>query len=194
MKEINELVRQYKKNKDPQLLNQIFEVLKNIIKKKAEFLFYQKIYKMGKYEFRLVDTKQCDLNDVKQELNLEILRIINDYNVKEPFENYFFASLWRWKPRFINKKFIQQMFNIHEIDEDEESKMNNIPAKPEETNEDINIDELFSDLSEIEKKIVNLLKDNPELNQSELAETIGVTQQRISELMANIRKKYNKRL
>jgi RNA polymerase sigma factor (sigma-70 family) len=194
MKELNELIKQYKKTKDHQLLNQIFEVLKNIIKKKAEFLFYQKTFKFGKYEFKLVDTKQVELNDVKQELNLELLRMIKDWKGKQPFENYLFASLWNWRPKFVNKSLIQETFNIHEIDEDEDSKIDNIPAEPEEIKEDINIDEMFSDLTEIEKKIIILLKDNPELNQSELADIIGVTQQRISELMTNIRKKYNKGL
>jgi RNA polymerase sigma factor (sigma-70 family) len=194
MKKINELVKQYKKTKDSQVLNQIFEVLKNIIKTKSEFIFYQKLFKFGKFEFRLVDTKQYELNDVKQELNLEVLRIIKDYNINEPFEPYFFASLWNWKPRFVNKKLIQQLLNIHEVDEDEDSKVNNIPAEPVEIEDELNIDEMFTNLTDIEKKIVILLKDNPELNQSQLAETIGVTQQRISELLVNIRKKYHKGL
>jgi len=193
MKKINELVKEYKKTKDSQILNKIFEVLKNIIKTKSEFIFYQRTFKMGKYEFRLVDTKQCELNDVKQELNLEILRMIKDWKGKQPFENYLFTSLWNWRPNFVNKKLIQHMFNVHEDDE-EDSKVNNIPAEPTEIEEEINIDEMFSNLTDIEKKIVILLKDNPELNQSQLAETIGVTQQRISELLLNIRKKYNKGL
>ena len=194
MKELNKLVIQYKKTKNSQILNQIFEILKNVIKKKAEFIFYQKTFKFGKCEFRLINTKQIELNDVKQELNLEVLRIINNYNIKKPFEKYLFGCLWNWKPKFMNKKFLQQYLNIHETDGNRGIKIDEILGKPEGDKEKINIDEMFENLTKIEKKIINFLIKNSNLNQSQLAEKIGVTQQMISKIMKNVRKKYRKRL
>jgi len=44
-------------------------------------------------------------------------------------------------------------------------------------------------LTEQEKILLNILKENPEINQSELSEKIEVTQPRISQLYDSIRKK-----
>jgi RNA polymerase sigma factor (sigma-70 family) len=124
---------------------------------------------------------------------IEIMRIIKKYKCKKPFDNYLFASLWNWKPHFLNKKFYNYLKNnsAEIIDEEgnEKSLIENIPQE-ENTTAELDFKEMFENLNETEKKVINLLTENNDIKQSEIAEIIGVTQQRISQIIDEIKKKY----
>ena len=194
MEKVEELAKQYKKTKKQELLNQIFIRLQNIIKKKADFIFYQKKFNCNGKIFRLNDIKKCELNDVLQELNLEVLRIIDNYDTKKPFKNYFFATLWDWRPSFIRTgTFFQEMNILNESNftkEDNENIFDSFASQAPETLLS-NIEDSFKDLTKEEKKVLLLLDKNSHLNQSQIAQKLKVTQQRVSQIMQSLQKKYN---
>ena len=45
-------------------------------------------------------------------------------------------------------------------------------------------------LTENEKKIINLYQENPQINQMEIAGILGITQQGVSFLLKGLKKKY----
>jgi RNA polymerase sigma factor (sigma-70 family) len=209
-KELDLLAKEYVKTKDKTILVKIFKLLKHILKSKADFVFYQKTFHEGKskgyiesldgkktpvyeHNFKLVDTKQTELEDVEQELALEVIRILNKYNPKQPFENYLFAAIWNWTPKFArkNKFFNYLKFNsMNVVDEDgnEKSLIDNIPQEVNFGCGDLT--EMFENLTENEKKIINLYQENNNISQSEIADSIGITQSGVSRLLAGLRKKY----
>jgi len=195
MTNLSELVKKYKETNDKKILNDIFYQLRNILKKKAQHVFYQKEFKIQKSSYKLIDTKLIDFEDVLSELNLLILKLINNYNIEQDFETYLFASIWNWRPDCIHNiksnknpaKFVGKVITMNEdeneidiLDENSEYKVTN----------ELNADELFENLTETEKKIINLLQDDHSLTQQQLSQIIGVTQQRISQLLIDIKKKY----
>jgi len=189
---LNELVVEYKKTNNSKILEEIFIKLKRTIHEKAQYVFYHQKFQAKNFKFRLVDTKQVDLEDVEQELNLKILELINSFDVEKEFDKYLYGTLWIWKPRFVNSDFIRNLKNVSSIETDDEgnefSIIDGIAVLPKQ-HEEINVNDLFVDLTEQEKILLNILKENPEINQSELSEKIEVTQPRISQLYDSIRKK-----
>lgn len=192
MKNLTELVREYKKTKSQALLNDIFSQLAQIIKEKATFIFYKQRFNIKGTVFKLVDTQQIELEDVIQEINLEIVKLINKYDIKKKFEPYLYSTLWKFKPHFINQDFVNQLKNVPStmIDNEgnEKSILENIEVLPEVGN----YMELFENLTEIEKKVVKIYAENPTIKQRQLADTLGLTQQEVSKIMESIRKKVKK--
>lgn len=188
---LNELVVIYKKEKDKKVLEQIFSILEKTIKDKAKYVFYKQKFRIKNSEFRICDTKQVELEDVIQELYLKVLKLIENCDINKPFDVYLYSALWCWKPSFLNIDFFNNWLNKSLnciVDEDGEEVYYDIPVFPK-FEEEINIDDLFFDLTKDERKLLNLLKDDPELTQTELAKYLGVTQQRISQFYESIRKK-----
>lgn len=193
---LNNLIVQYKQTGDKKILNDIFSLLKNTIKEKSKYVYYHQRFNAKNLRFKLVDTKQIELIDIIQELNLFIMKLIDRCEIDKPFDKYLFSSLWNWKPTIINREFKQNVRNKSLSDIDEEQFDVNFPAPitEEETKEKetINTDDMFKKLTKREKKVIELLKNNPELNQFQLAEILGVTQQNISLIMQSLQKKYKK--
>jgi hypothetical protein len=213
MKTLNELAIEYKKTKNKIILNQLFVLLQSLVKAKAKHTFYkrkfvkrmidvemldnegtQKIIQRLPQCFKLVDTHLLELEDVEQELNLEILSLLEKYDVSRPFDKFLYSSLWNWKPNFINKDFINQLGNVSlsamtEEDNENSELMNNFAVYPK-FDETFDVCDMFSDLTELEEKLLNLLKVSPDANQTQLAKKLYVTQARVSQMLTEIRKKY----
>jgi len=214
MDKLTQLAKQYKKTKDKNICQQIFNLLDNAIKQKASYVFYKqkfikdrnKVYEMEIFNresksfqkklvpscFRLCDTKKLELEDVAQELNLKILELLNNYNVKKPFRNYLFYTLKRWRPSCIRDiNFIRELNMTHESDlSHRNGKKITLDmlavSNPEEV---VEVDDLFDNMTEFEKKVVNLKLEYPTKNQSQLAKMLGVRQQKLSEILADLKKK-----
>ena len=210
-KELDLLAREYIKTKDKNILTKIFNILKYIIKKKAAYIYYVNIFHEGKivghqimqpqnkkvpiheFTFKLSETGQVDLEDIEQELALEIIRILNKWNPKYPFDVYLFGALWKWLPKFARKnKFLKafkiKSMNIIDDNGEEKSLIDNIPQEISKSEE--NLVDLFENLTENEKKIINLYQENPQINQMEIAGILGITQQGVSFLLKGLKKKY----
>jgi len=218
MKNLNKLAKQYKETNDPNLLAQLFQLLKQTIKDKSWYLFYRKGFVKKRYEkeiyderiedfrkvkrvktFRLCDIKKIELKDVEQELSLLILELLKRYDSALPFENYLNSKLSFWRPSVIqDANFVKDIDTINESDlvnKDEipmfESLAKQEPIYPEEV---IDYDKMFENLTIIEKMIINILRKNPEFTQQQIADIIGVTQQQIVKYLKKIRRKFIKRL
>jgi len=189
MTKLDELAIQYKKANNQYIGNQIYLLVKKSIQEKTKYLFYQQKYK----GMRLCNLHIVDIEDVEQELYLELARTLDKYNQKKgTFSTYWYSTLWNYKPKFINADFFNQLKNtkIYKLNEDdeEESLIDHIASFPAQ--DEINIFDMFDNLTEDEKKLINILKKKEGINQSELADIMGVTQSYISIMFVNIRKKY----
>jgi len=213
MKTLNELAIEYKTTKNKETLNQIFVSLQKTIKEKTTHTFYKrkfvramidvevmndegtkKIMKRLPQCFTLYGTKLIELEDVEQELNLEILNIIERYDISRPFDKFLYSSIWLWQPNFVNKDFINQLSNISLSTAEGEGQyneelINNLSVMPQ-FDESFDVRELFTNLTETEEKLLNILKNNSGLKQAQLVKIMGVTKQRISQLFKSIQKKY----
>ena len=189
---LTKLVVEYKKKKDINLLTEIFMLLDKIIKEKAKYVFFVQTFKINRNEFRLVDTKKIELDDVMQELNLEIIEWINKWKPIAPFSHYLNQCLQgnKWKPRFINADFIKNLNTqsiYKENDEgDEENLADNIP-----TQEPIKI-EFINPLTEKEQEVWELLQGNLNLSQEEIAKELDISQQTVSNIISSIKRKIQK--
>jgi RNA polymerase sigma factor (sigma-70 family) len=197
MKTLDELALEYKKTKNKNLLNNLFILLQPMLKKKSEYIFYHKQFKCGNSSVRLCNTKKVELDDIIQELNLEVLRIIDNYDVSRPFKNYFFSTLWDWRPDFIRTgnfgKEINMVISENILATDENTNFLDNMADPNsvQATDDTPIFQKFTDLTDQEKKVMNLLMKNNKINQSQIAKIIGVTQQRVGQIINKLKNKYN---
>jgi DNA-binding CsgD family transcriptional regulator len=201
MTKLTEFVIEYQKTKSEQIFNQIYSLLKktkrldkdeyyDMLKDRATYIFYEQTFKKGNYEFRLIDTKQVELDDVLGELNLELLRIINNYTVGQPFENYLNNSLRLWTPKFINSDFLKNLRtqSIYRVGEggEEENLADKIPSS-----NPINI-EFSRPLTKKESIVWNVLKETPDLSQDKIAKKLSISQMSVSRAIASIKDKIQK--
>lgn len=189
---LTSMVKEYKQTKSDIVLNKIFIQIQPILKKKAKYIYYHKKFKGNGYSFTIAQTRKLDFEDALQELNMEILRIIKEYDPEKSFEPYFFATLWNWRPQFLKQgNFLQwlRMTNESEMGEDEGENLLEQLAIASPILEPVNLLDFFEDLTEEEINFLNLCIKNKDKNQSQLSEIIGVTQPRVSQIIANLRKK-----
>jgi len=192
-KNIVDLVMKYKQTNSQKDLNDFFVALQPILIPKARFLYYTKWYKIKHKYFKLCNIPSIDFEDILSEINIEVLNIIQEFDCIRPFENYFYMSLWKWRPSFLrNRNFLIQVLGIYEeVDENNSSNFDTIMyIYPKEYCDEFKPEDLFNELTKDEKKIVNLLHRDSSLTHEQLSENIGVTRSRVTQLMDEIRKKY----
>jgi RNA polymerase sigma factor (sigma-70 family) len=209
MNKINELVIQYQKTKDKNILNEIFKELESTIDDIAKKTFYRKefikrIYNVEIYDkkkeklitkqkkdyFKICDTRKLTIKDIKQELYIFILELINKCKSNKPFENYLYSSISKWIPSFINEEFIKNLDtqSIYKINEEGEE-INLVDEIPSQEEPEI---EFKQDLTDFEQKVWDLKINNLNLSQEEIAKELDVDQATISRAFADIKKKLQK--
>ena len=191
---LNELAIEYKKNKDSQTLNEIFKLLLSKLDAIANNVFYTKKF-FGDNEIVLSQTKKTTLKDIKQDLYLFVLELIEKYDVTRPFENYVNTSIYLWKPSCININFLREMkITVSETEfEDEKGNSylaNLVGVDPTSINANNNYEGLFKKLTSQEKMVLNILRKDSSLSQSVVARIIGVNEKRMSKIFLSLRKKY----
>lgn len=210
--ELNKLAKEYSETKDKIVLTKIFAILKNLLKQKASFVFYKKTFHEGKitgyiktlegkkipvykHNFKLSETGQTELADVQSELAIEVIRILKKYKPEQDFETYLIGALWLWTPKFArkNKFFNYLKFNSMSVVDDsgkEKNLIDEIPQKEKFSSDLVNFIDMFENLNENEIKIINLYQENGNIKQTEVARIIGVTKQRIKQILQGLQKKY----
>jgi len=207
MNNITSLIIEYKQTHLSKILDDIFKELNPIIEKKSKYIYFQKYFPISLYNkcseclnckehkcnichkctckkgtFNLHRNNLCDYEDVKQDLSMEILKLIEKFDIKRDFDTYFYATLWNWKPSFLNKDFIKTLIS------------ESIENQPELIDKkklcDFNIEELITKLkNKIDRQIIyNLLKDN-KLSQIALANKLGLTKSQIDYRIKKIKNK-----
>jgi DNA-directed RNA polymerase specialized sigma24 family protein len=213
------LVKEYKQSQNKKILNTIFLSLKKLIEKKAKYIYHKKFYPLSLYgkcsacrncqdrtkceecqsctcikgTFNLKRNHLCDYRDVEDDLWLEILRIIKNYDITKNFDTYLYASLWEWRPSFVNKNLLKEIETRSLTrSEDCDNVSEDVPdyTVDEENKLGWTIEEIEKICkTENEKKVLSILVSNNRLNQEEIAEKSCLTRQTVSKIIKNFRKK-----
>jgi DNA-directed RNA polymerase specialized sigma subunit len=119
------------------------------------------------------------------------LQIINEYNTKEPFYEYFLSSLWNWKPKLKTEDRMQHssLFKINDKGEEEILDIEDKRSQ-EHVSTNLNIEDIFAECkTENEKKICQLYLTNPNITEEELGKKLKMTKQNISLILKRLRKR-----
>jgi len=215
MDNVTSLVIKYKQTKSQVVLNEIFIKLEPMLEKKIKYVYYRKYYPLSmnnickscracqdkkcrechectciKGTFNLKEQNLCDLNDVRHDLILETMRIIEKFDITKDFNTYFIATLWNWTPSFLTRDMVNSITNktLYTINEDEE-KDEYIDKTLKKVN-DFDIDSLLGSLkNDMERKIVHILLKNNKISSSEIALQLGLTKRRIEQIIKKIKNK-----
>lgn len=127
--------------------------------------------------FNLRKNNLCDYKDIEQELKLEILRLINNFDIKVgEFKNYLSASLWDWRPSFITSDYVNSLsFKkiYQETDTGEELEIKIVDKKEENQRSNLNLEDIIQKCkTDNERQIVKLLIQNPNLSQRDIAKKL----------------------
>jgi RNA polymerase sigma factor (sigma-70 family) len=217
MNRIEQLVKEYKQEKTQSKLNQIVTILKPVVFKKAKYIHEKKFYPLSLYHkciecrkciekidcencercrcvkgtFNLKRKGLCDLADVENDLWLEILRVIENYDITKNFETYLYATLWDWIPSFINKNYIKELLNISLENSSEETE--NIASKQIfQPTEIIEVAEKV--LSPKEKELFYILLKDNKLTELEISKKLNIDQSVVSRRLTALRKKLKKEI
>jgi RNA polymerase sigma factor (sigma-70 family) len=181
-KEITDLIKEYKITKSKILMEKIFILLDPMIKIKSKSVHY------------LIRKYKLEVEDVKQELCLKILQIINEFNPEKSFENYLFSCLRRWQPvlKKEDRTKYKSLYYINQTtgEEEEEKFTDNLGQKP---TQNLIIEDIFKECkTDIEKQICKLYLEYPKISEAEIAEKLGTYQKDISRVINGLRKRLKK--
>jgi len=139
MTNTEKLIKQYKQTKDKKTFDNIFILLKPVVITKAKYIYHKKFYPFSLYNrcyncrqcketnklicencekctcvkgtFNLKRNNLCEYSDIENDLYLDILRMIETYDINKNWNTYFYASLWNWQPTFLTKEFLHSLLN-----------------------------------------------------------------------------------
>lgn len=227
MKNITNLIKEYKETKNKFILDQIYKELKSTIQQKTRFIYYAKWYPLNLYHpckycrncdklnnvpkaehntickdceictcvkgfFNLKKNNLCDYEDVENDIWLEILRTIENFDITKDFNTYLFSNLWEFIPSFITKNFVKSLLNKSLTKIDKEGNETQIDL-PEEKINPPSFEEILGVCeTDMERKVCELYLKNPNLSQGELAEKLGNNQRAISRIINKLRKRLKK--
>ena len=166
------------------------------------------ICKCVKGFFNLNKNNLCEYNDVYNDLYLTVLEMINKFIPEKEFDNYFYTSLWEWKPSFINQNFVKSLLNkpltksneegeeyeLIEVAEDSEIDKINLKQEARLKYEEIVIKLLSLCQTKTEKTVVNLFLNDKKMTQEKAGAILGFTQSYISLILKSLRKRFKKDL
>jgi len=200
--ELTNLVIDYQETKAQAVLSAIFKLLEKTIKDKAKYIYNTKYFPISHYygasekkgTFNLRKSNLCDIEDVRQELIVEVIRIINNFNPKlnKKFMRYLLSCVWNWRPAFITADFIGQITSekLYKINSEGEEELTE-QLMPEDLNRkfiDIDLAGIESELTTpLEKKVLSVLLNSKGLTQVEIAKEAGVSKQMIGMVIAKIK-------
>lgn len=196
MKNLNQLIIEYKKSKDTLNLDEIAEILYPLIRKKSTYIFYRKYYPLSLYGnnqkgyFNLSKTGLVDYEDTEQDCWVAIFNIIKNFNIKKDFYTYLYSTLWVWKPSFITIDFIKQISSLRLYIVDEEGN------EPDRNLEEKSIGKIelilknnWGILDSIEQDILTEILNNINIGHREMSMKFDISEFKITQIMNKIREK-----
>jgi RNA polymerase sigma factor (sigma-70 family) len=153
------------------------------------------ICKCVKGFFNLKRDNLCEYEDVENDIWLEILRVIENFDITKDFNVYVFSCLWEFVPSFITKNFVKSLLNksLSKIDEEGNETEIDIPEEQKENPQKPSVQEILKECkTDIERKVCELYLENPNLSQEEMAEKLGTYKMGISRIINRLRKRLNK--
>lgn len=142
--------------------------------------------------FNLKKGNFCEYEDVENDLWLEIMRIVDNYDEDRDFNTYLIACLWDWMPKFLTKDFIDSLSNTSTVvEEDGEEK--EIDIEVPESSSRLSFEEIFSVCkTEKERRIVQKMRENKGV--CEIAKEMKCSHQYISLITQRLQKRLKKLL
>jgi RNA polymerase sigma factor (sigma-70 family) len=142
--------------------------------------------------FNLKKSNLCEYEDVENDIWLEIMRTIENFDITKDFNTYLFSNLWEFIPSFITKNFVKSLLNKSLTKVDSEGNETEMEiADEEEKDNQFDIETIIKLCkTEQEKEIIQLLIKG--LKQKEIAEKLEVSEQYISKKLIKLRKQLKK--
>lgn len=145
--------------------------------------------------FNLKHNHLCEYKDVEQDLNIEILRLINNFDESVgDFNSYLSSSLWDWRPSFITLEFVESISCISLQKFDEKGDEQNLDIEDKKSHQKIksnlNLEEILNECkTDNEKEICQLYLARPNITEEEIGKELGMTKQNISLILKKLRKR-----
>jgi len=148
------------------------------------------ICKCVKGFFNLNKNNLCEFADVENDIWLEILRTIENFDITKDFNIYVFSCLWEFVPTFITKDFIKSLSNKSLTQQDDEGNESQIDILDEQEEPKLSSEEIFKvATTKREKELINLFLNDKTMNQEKAGKLLGLTQQAISLILNKLKKK-----
>lgn len=137
--------------------------------------------------FNLSKIGTVDYVDIEHDLIMEVMRLINNFDITKDFNVYLFATLWKWNPSFLTESFIQELNHT----EFKEEIMNNIITEKPEGDFLLRdfIDEVVPDKRD--REILRYLCEE-KLDARQIAKKMGLSKTHIYNIINKLRKKLKK--
>lgn len=190
MTTINDLAIEYKVTKSNKLLEVILKKLNRVIKVKASYIFYRQLFRMRGITFNLYKSKIVDLEDVRQELTLFTMKLLESFDGKRDFKKYYFTSIWKWRPVFLNKGVYLRLKEVQEVPNEMANSYSLVDSiKPSEDKTNINLDDILNTLStKEEKNVIRLMYLNPTMKFIDVAKELKYSPSKVTRIVQGIKK------
>ena len=215
MENVTSLIIKYKENKSSKILDVIFKKLHLMLEKKIKFIYYKQYFPLSLYHkcshcrncevkdcrecnictcikgtFNLYEQNLCELDDVRHDLIIETMRMIENFDITKDFNTYFIATLWNFKPSFLTRDMVNTMVNKSLYSKNENGKEDDYIDKSHDKVSEFDINSLLESLSnETERKIVHMLLHDNKIEKKIIAEKLGLSVRRVNQLMSKIKNK-----
>jgi len=168
---------------------------------------YCDICKCIKGFFNLKKNNLCEFEDVENDIWLEVMRTIEDFDITKDFNTYLFSNLWEFIPSFITKDFVKSLSNKSLTKLDDEGNETQIDISEEgeidKLNKEQEIQQKFEKTknkilslckTEREKIVINLFLNDKTMTQDKAGEILKISQQAISLILNKLQKRLKKHL
>jgi len=187
---IDNLAKQYKQTGVIAIRDTLFNEILPIIKEKAKYVYWYKAYKLYDRVCQVRNLYNITEEDILQDLCLDALTWIEKFNGTTSFSKYLFASLWNWKPKYINKEAYVGINTVECKGLTSEEKDNFMDSIANEIQLDlrIGVGSLMENVKcPNEKAILKMLYINPDISKNDMAKVLGVSKGRVSQIFANMK-------
>jgi len=145
--------------------------------------------------FNLNKNNLCDYEDIENDIWLEILRVVDNFDIDKDFNTYLFSCLWEFMPSFITKDFVKSLTNKSLTQKDEEGNETQIDIPDESEEVKLSLEDIFKECkTKKEKKLITLFLKDKKMTQEEAGKIMKLSQQSISLIFNRLQKKLKKYL
>jgi RNA polymerase sigma factor (sigma-70 family) len=145
--------------------------------------------------FNLKKDNLCEYEDIENDLWLEVLRIVDNFDITKDFNTYLFSCVWEFIPTFITKDFVKSLSNKSLTQQDEEGNETQIDISEEKEEPKLSLEEILKvATTKREKELINLFLNDKKMTQEKAGEIMGISQQAISLIFNKLQRKLKKLL
>ena len=138
--------------------------------------------------FNLKKHNLCDFEDVENDIWLEIMRVIENFDITKDFNTYLFSCLWEFVPTFITKDFIKSLSHKSLTQQDDKGNEYEIDVAIEEKIDPLFTPEAILKVCETkrEKEVVNLFLNDKTMTQEKAGKKLKISHQAISLILTKL--------